>query len=86
MKKPKGINKAVEKFNEANQTARIFLDRSTLRVECRLYINPTDGRFDFRHSNETDIISKEIEYGTKNSLQITPDILLQKVREEIDEE
>lgn len=85
MKKPKGVNKAVEKFNAANQTARIFLDKSTLKVECRLYIKPTDGRFDYRHGRETDIISKEIEFGTPDSMKITPELLLQKIQAEIDD-
>lgn len=86
MKKPKGLNKAVLKFNNADQTARIFLDKSTLKVECRLYINPTDGRFDYHHGNETDIVSKEIEFGTPNSMKITPEFLLEKVEAELDED
>lgn len=84
--KIKGIDKALEKFNNWPATARIYLDTACGRVWTETFVNAKEGRYEnFGKSSIIEIHNKEGLYN--DDVTTDKETLLQKIemeREELD--
>lgn len=83
--KLKGLEKAINKFNNWPATARIYLDTANNRVWCETFVNPQEGRFQRLKASVIEIHNKETLDGLEEKFQITSDFLIGKCSEEKEE-